>query len=259
MRHLYGPQLYKCPRIYCMFFHEGFANLAQRNSHVERHDRSHLCKITGCLYATLGYPKADDLARHKKAAHPEIITEEDFTTLLDIDTQLDDQASENSSVGNSEEHRGFTEHPDGFQCTLCPARFTQSHDLASHRVTHTEKRPFVCTVCHRAFAKQHTCRRHEALHDGEKKFVCRGTLQNNSLWGCGRRFARADTLGGHFRSGAGRVCIKPLLDEEVAERQKASLEEQQQAQVAAGLVAPQPLLAQPHMEMMDNFLPAAIL
>jgi hypothetical protein len=66
-------------------------------------------------------------------------------------------------------------------------------------------------------------------------------------------------LGRHFRSEAGRVCIKPLLDEEAAERQKAWLEEQQQAQVAAGLVAPQPLLAQPHMNMMDNFLPAAIL
>ena len=89
--------------------------------------------------------------------------------------------------------------------------------------------------------------------------MCRGTLQSSASWGCGRRFARADALGRHFRSEAGRVCIKPLLDEEAAERQKAWLEEQQQAQVAAGLVAPQPLLAQPHMNMMDNFLPAAIL
>lgn len=38
------------------------------------------------------------------------------------------------------------------------------------------------------------------------------------------------------------------------------MEEQQQAQVAAGLVAPQPMMAQPHIDMnLNNFLPAALL
>lgn len=37
------------------------------------------------------------------------------------------------------------------------------------------------------------------------------------------------------------------------------MEEQQQAQVAAGLVAPQPMMPQPHVDMMNNFLPAALL
>ena len=55
------------------------------------------------------------------------------------------------------------------------------------------------------------------------------------------------------------MCIKPLLDEEAAERQKAWMEERQQAQVAAGLVAPQPLMNQPHVDMMGGFLPAALL
>jgi hypothetical protein len=55
------------------------------------------------------------------------------------------------------------------------------------------------------------------------------------------------------------VCIKPLLDEEAADRQKAWMEEQQQAQVAAGLVAPQPMLQQPQMELMGNMLPVALL
>jgi hypothetical protein len=57
------------------------------------------------------------------------------------------------------------------------------------------------------------------LHSGEKKFVCRGSLKEGGTWGCGRRFARADALGRHFRSEAGRVCIKPLLEEEALERQ----------------------------------------
>lgn len=68
-----------------------------------------------------------------------------------------------------------------------------------------------------------------------------------------------DALGRHFRSEAGRVCIHPVLDEEAAESQIAWLEEQQQAQIAAGLVAPSPTIAQLHMDMTNNFLPAALL
>ena len=37
------------------------------------------------------------------------------------------------------------------------------------------------------------------------------------------------------------------------------MEEQQQAQLAAGLVAPQPDMMQPQMDLMNNFLPAALL
>ncbi|KAF2209037.1 hypothetical protein CERZMDRAFT_61626 [Cercospora zeae-maydis SCOH1-5] len=149
-------------------------------------------------------------------------------------------------------------HPATFQCNLCPKRFTRAYNLRSHLRTHTDERPFVCTVCGKAFARQHDRKRHEGLHSGEKKFVCRGTLQTGSQWGCGRRFARADALGRHFRSEAGRVCIKPLLDEEAAERQKAFVEQQQAAQVAQGLVAPQPMMAQPELNI-GNFLPQALL
>jgi hypothetical protein len=111
-------------------------------------------------------------------------------------------------------------HPATFQCTLCPKRFTRAYNLRSHLRTHTDERPFVCTVCGKAFARQHDRKRHEGLHSGEKKFVCKGELKQGGQWGCGRRFARADALGRHFRSEAGRICIKPLLDEEAIERQR---------------------------------------
>ncbi|OJD36042.1 c2h2 type zinc finger domain-containing protein [Diplodia corticola] len=109
-------------------------------------------------------------------------------------------------------------HPATFQCSLCPKRFTRAYNLRSHLRTHTDERPFVCSVCGKAFARQHDRKRHEGLHSGEKKFVCRGILKDSSGWGCGRRFARADALGRHFRSEAGRVCIRPLLEEEAAEK-----------------------------------------
>jgi transcription factor CRZ1 len=130
-------------------------------------------------------------------------------------------------------------HPATFQCTLCPKRFTRAYNLRSHLRTHTDERPFVCTVCGKAFARQHDRKRHESLHSGEKKFVCKGDLGNNSQWGCGRRFARADALGRHFRSEAGRICIKPLLDEELLERQRKWREQQMQQNMMS---APQPML-----------------
>ncbi|KAI5808330.1 hypothetical protein BZA77DRAFT_25551 [Pyronema omphalodes] len=116
-------------------------------------------------------------------------------------------------------------HPATFQCTLCPKRFTRAYNLRSHLRTHTNDRPFVCSVCKKAFARQHDRKRHEGLHSGEKKFQCRGNLKAGGQWGCGRKFARADALGRHFRSEAGRVCIRPLLEEETAEQR---LQAQQQ-------------------------------
>ncbi|KAK0717894.1 hypothetical protein B0T26DRAFT_711230 [Lasiosphaeria miniovina] len=136
-------------------------------------------------------------------------------------------------------------HPATFQCTLCPKRFTRAYNLRSHLRTHTDERPFVCTVCGKAFARQHDRKRHEGLHSGEKKFVCKGDLKGGGQWGCGRRFARADALGRHFRSEAGRICIKPLLDEEMLERQRIWNEQRMQHAAAQGMVMQAPGMMMP--------------
>ncbi|KAH1544428.1 hypothetical protein KXX57_005441 [Aspergillus fumigatus] len=147
-------------------------------------------------------------------------------------------------------------HPATFQCNLCPKRFTRAYNLRSHLRTHTDERPFVCTVCGKAFARQHDRKRHEGLHSGEKKFVCQGELSRGGQWGCGRRFARADALGRHFRSEAGRICIKPLLDEESQERER-SLMDQQQHHLQP---LPQQVMAPVDNPHAGNFvLPAALL
>ena len=140
-------------------------------------------------------------------------------------------------------------HPATFHCPLCPKKFTRAYNLRSHLRTHTDERPFVCTHCGKAFARQHDRKRHEGLHSGEKKFVCRGELSSISgqIWGCGRRFARADALGRHFRSEAGRICIKPLLDEEAERRSETDEGGKQKSILSADLSAfnfPAALLAQ---------------
>jgi hypothetical protein len=161
-------------------------------------------------------------------------------------------------------------HPATFQCSLCPKRFTRAYNLRSHLRTHTDERPFVCSVCGKAFARQHDRKRHEGLHSGEKKFVCRGNLKEGGHWGCGRRFARADALGRHFRSEAGRVCIRPLLEEEAQE--KGSWDGQQQMGNGNGMFNGVPgqnfgMIPQPGFEQFPagmahaqpQFLPAALL
>ncbi|KAI0017666.1 hypothetical protein F4780DRAFT_584226 [Xylariomycetidae sp. FL0641] len=153
-------------------------------------------------------------------------------------------------------------HPATFQCTLCPKRFTRAYNLRSHLRTHTDERPFVCTVCGKAFARQHDRKRHEGLHSGEKKFVCKGELKNSSSWGCGRRFARADALGRHFRSEAGRICIKPLLDEEMLERQRIWQEQRMQSMAVQNMQQPavmDPNMGYPAMDPGGYGLPAALL
>ncbi|KAE8142005.1 hypothetical protein BDV38DRAFT_177154 [Aspergillus pseudotamarii] len=152
-------------------------------------------------------------------------------------------------------------HPATFQCHLCPKRFTRAYNLRSHLRTHTDERPFVCTVCGKAFARQHDRKRHEGLHSGEKKFVCRGDLARGGQWGCGRRFARADALGRHFRSEAGRICIKPLLDEESQERERTLMDQQNRQHAGHLQPVPQPLMV-PGMDGQhaNGFvLPAALL
>ncbi|GJN72862.1 DNA-binding transcription factor [Purpureocillium lilacinum] len=151
-------------------------------------------------------------------------------------------------------------HPATFQCTLCPKRFTRAYNLRSHLRTHTDERPFVCTVCGKAFARQHDRKRHESLHSGEKKFVCKGDLKAGGQWGCGRRFARADALGRHFRSEAGRICIKPLLDEEMIERQRQWQEQRMQQNMAQNMAPPPMSMDTYPMDASGQYaLPAALL
>lgn len=118
--------------------------------------------------------------------------------------------------------RKVSKHPATFRCSLCPKRFTRAFNLRSHLMTHTDERPFACTICGLEFVRNNDRKSHELIHTGEKKFICEGNLANGQKWGCGRRFTLGKNLGRHFRSEKGRICIRPLLDEEISKRQVAA-------------------------------------
>ena len=144
-----------------------------------------------------------------------------------------------------------------FRCNLCPKRFKRSWTLREHFRTHTWDRAFECNVCGRAFVRKQERERHEASHRIERNFACHGTLESGAVWGCGRKFSRAEALNRHFKSKAGQSCLKPILDEVAAKRKEASLEapERAQADISSGpsavqshtnapFVLPAPLLQQ---------------
>lgn len=111
--------------------------------------------------------------------------------------------------GNTK-RKASPKNPAIYICELCDKKFTRPYNLKSHLRTHTDERPFSCSICGKSFARQHDRKRHEDLHTGKKRYICGGTLKNGLPWGCGKKFARSDALGRHFKTESGRRCIAPL-------------------------------------------------
>jgi hypothetical protein len=181
----YGPHPFKCLRLNCRFYHEGFARESQRKQHNEKHERAFLCTERGCPWETIGYTSSKELRAHMKECHEEPKYPEEGD---------EERPSASRKVGHT------------FQCALCPKEFTRGYNLRAHLRTHADERPFVCADCGKAFARQGDRKRHQGLHSSDKKFICCWNEQR----GCGRRFARAEALDRHHRSDAGRDCIRGL-------------------------------------------------
>ena len=292
LERFYGPNIYKCPRPYCKWFHHGFEDAQERALHKDKHDRSFHCPDVSCYGATIGHTSKKELEAHIASYHA---PEDEFPAEISPGRDSNGQPPEHSEPssgpdqasvpanqeagepngslnqsGNTADPGKKKDRPEGeqtarvrkerrttFQCNLCPKVFKRAYNLRSHLRTHTDERPFMCTVCGTAFAREQDRKRHEGLHAGEKRFVCQGTLKSGLQWGCGRRFARSDARERHFRSEAGRICIKPVQDEEAVMRLN-EFSQGHQLQSAESTLESQPEVLEHHLGLPNMYVDDSI-
>lgn len=72
LRIFYGDHWYKCSKLSCYYFHEGFATRSVRQAHYDRHDRPFRCEEEDCPSATIGFGSLKELGKHKRNMHPGI-------------------------------------------------------------------------------------------------------------------------------------------------------------------------------------------
>ncbi|KAI1410433.1 hypothetical protein F5Y13DRAFT_167760 [Hypoxylon sp. FL1857] len=196
LQRYYGAKWFKCPRVNCFFYHEGFSTSGERDDHIARHERPFMCIVEGCYMATFGCVTESALKTHLSECHG-----------IDLADDTDFPEPTRSNISSSKREAIYN-------CYLCPKKFTRQFNLRSHLRTHTNEKPFTCSVCEERFTRRSDCQRHERGH-GEKKFKCSGLLEDGTSWGCKLTFGRSDKLASHLRSKTGQQCVRPLIIQEL--------------------------------------------
>ncbi|TGJ88444.1 hypothetical protein E0Z10_g384 [Xylaria hypoxylon] len=238
----YGSYIFKCPRFSCHFFPTGVSSVAERDKHISQHERPFRCSEEKCVGYTFGFASAAEREKHVRENHvTTAIQDEEFPTDQDVERRIMDNhpvadqnpdleisCQEESMVNSTgvameqseSEPESQLELPQvrrqkrprqtEFECPHCSNLYKKRYNLESHLQTHETQRSHVCDRCNKTFSRLDDYRRHLNTHTGAKNFVCRGELENGNPWGCGKSFARADTLKKHHESRVGRACIQHL-------------------------------------------------
>ncbi|OQU97597.1 NACHT domain-containing protein [Cladophialophora immunda] len=69
---MYGTKWFKCAKLSCYFFHEGFLTESSREDHYNRHERPFRCEEEDCPAAVVGFGSLKELEKHKRNMHPGI-------------------------------------------------------------------------------------------------------------------------------------------------------------------------------------------
>ncbi|KAI2464722.1 hypothetical protein F4781DRAFT_411946 [Annulohypoxylon bovei var. microspora] len=230
----YGARWFKCPRINCFFYHEGFGTHNEREAHKDRHERPFMCIVDGCQNTTFGFVTESALKTHLFDYHGiDFLDNEEFPK------------PEKTIASSSKQDATYS-------CHLCPKKFTRQFNLRSHLRTHNNEKPFGCSFCEEQFTRKSDCVRHERGH-GEKKFKCSGQLEDGTSWGCKAAFGRADKLSSHLQTRTGLQCIRPFIMEQV-ERGRQPVNGGGVLNDHLGLDADALLLAGNRLPTVDEFL-----
>jgi hypothetical protein len=138
----YGKKQFKCSKLTCFYFHEGFENATTRDKHVNKHDRPFICDVPGCSISEFGFSSNTELDKHKRVFHPEMV---DQTIMF---KRVKEPVTSTK-----------------FQCRLCGKKFTRGFSHKNHERSHTGDKPFACSECGKAFTRKNDCVRHEKIHN----------------------------------------------------------------------------------------------
>ncbi|KAH5050480.1 hypothetical protein HBH96_186180 [Parastagonospora nodorum] len=134
-------RLYKCTKITCRYFSQGFSDKKARERHVNIHDRPFQCEVTNCL-GQEGFVNEKDLRNHKRSFHPD---------MCDLAESFKSSIAKRANAGHA--------------CGYCGKTFTRKFHREDHEKSHRGERPHVCSECGRAFTRRNDCERHKKLHE----------------------------------------------------------------------------------------------
>lgn len=147
---MYGHKLYKCDRVPCVYFCEGFAKPEELEKHLNRHDRPYHCPAANCSVAPFGFANKKDCERHVRTYHPDAA--EDGLNAF--------------ATGNTKASAEDIEARAKYSCTFagCDKKYTRKANLDAHLDTHNGTRRYACRTCVKAFTRPSDRQRHEKLH-----------------------------------------------------------------------------------------------
>ncbi|KAI8940928.1 hypothetical protein NX059_002183 [Plenodomus lindquistii] len=134
-------RLYKCSRITCRYFSEGFRDQKARKRHVDIHNRPYQCEVLDCL-GTEGFASQKDLDKHTRGYHPE---------RSDLAETFRSATAKRANASHA--------------CTMCGKTFTRNFHRKNHEASHRGEKPHECAECGRAFTRLNDLKRHQKLHD----------------------------------------------------------------------------------------------
>jgi hypothetical protein len=132
---------YKCTKITCRYFSQGFIDAKAKKRHVNIHDRPYQCDVSDCTGAE-GFANEKDLRNHTRVFHPE----------------MSDLAE---TFNSATVKRAKADHA----CSYCGKTFTRSFHRKNHEKSHLGQRDYECPECGKAFTRANDCKRHQKLHE----------------------------------------------------------------------------------------------
>ncbi|KAL2808471.1 hypothetical protein BJX63DRAFT_439377 [Aspergillus granulosus] len=140
---LYDNYPFRCPKLTCFYFQEGFRSADLRKSHVNHHEMPFQCSVETCHRSVFGFKSNNELSTHMKRYHSEAVDlGESFTNLA------------RPEVNNTR-----------WECNECRKFFARKNILEDHLRSHKGEKPFCCPECGRGFARRSDMKRHEKIHE----------------------------------------------------------------------------------------------